>query len=206
MEFLKEILGDDLFGQVQEKINAHNNDEANKDKQIKIANLGAGDYVAKGKFDSKDAELIAKVKELAEANNLIADLKKGNKDNESLQQKIKDYDSQIAQLQTEVQEAKVKAAIKVGLISEHAVDVDYLTYKLNEKLTENGECLELDENENIKGWKDKIEGLKIQFPTQFETSGAKKISEQRLPSGDDERKLEPNNLAEALQMKYEQKE
>ena len=33
MEFLKEILGEELYKQFEEKINAHNGDEANKDKQ-----------------------------------------------------------------------------------------------------------------------------------------------------------------------------
>lgn len=31
MDFLKSILGDDLYSQVESKINAYNSDEANKD-------------------------------------------------------------------------------------------------------------------------------------------------------------------------------
>ena len=45
MEFLKAILGEELFSQFAEKLNAYNGDEANKDKQIKLANLGGGEYV-----------------------------------------------------------------------------------------------------------------------------------------------------------------
>lgn len=41
MEFLKEILGDELFKQVSEKINAYNGIKENKEKQIKLANLGS---------------------------------------------------------------------------------------------------------------------------------------------------------------------
>ena len=67
----------------------------------------------------------------------------------------------------------MKSAIKVCIkLSEKAVDVDYLTYKLNEKLKEKDEKLELDENDNIKGWNDKISGLKTQFPTMFESASA----------------------------------
>lgn len=187
MDFLKEILGEDLFAQVQEKINAHNGDEANKDNQIKIGNLGSGQYVSKDKYASKESELASKVQELLEANNLIGDLKKGTKDNEDLQKKITDYDSQIAVLQAQVEEAKLKAAVKVALMSEKAVDVDYLTFKLNEKLLANGEHLELDESgEGIKGWKEKIDGLKIQFPTMFETSTTKKVEEYKLDKPDDQ--------------------
>lgn len=186
MDFLKEILGDELFAQVKEKIDAHNGAEENKEKQIKIANLGSGQYVSKDKFGSKESELASKVAELGEANKLIETLKKGTKDNEGLQTKITEYESQIATLQAQVKEAQIKAALKVALMGEKALDVDYLTYKLKEKLAETGETLELDESgENIKGWKDKIDGLKIQFPTQFESTTQKKVEEHKLETPED---------------------
>lgn len=34
MEFLKAILGDELYAQLAEKLNAHNGDEANKDRFV----------------------------------------------------------------------------------------------------------------------------------------------------------------------------
>lgn len=181
MEFLKEILGKELFSQLESKINEYNGNEANKDKQVKIGNLGSGEYVGKGKYDALNELLKGTETELTTANGLIAELKKGTKGNEELQEKITDYDAQVKQLQEQLQETKVNAAVKVALLSEKAVDVDYLTYKLNEKLKENGEALELDENENIKGWNDKLSGLKTQFPTMFETSksGEKKARHRR---------------------------
>ena len=117
-----------------------------------------------------------KLTELSEANNLIAELKKSNKGNEGLQQKISDYEGQMAQLQAELEQTKLDAAIKVELLSSKALDVDYLTFKLKEK----GE-LSLDENGTIKGWDDKLAGLKTQFPTQFETASNKNIIENKLP-------------------------
>ena len=44
-----------------------------------------------------------KVAELTEAQNLIAELKKSTKGNEGLQQKITDYEGQVAQLQAELE-------------------------------------------------------------------------------------------------------
>ena len=122
----------------------------------------------------------SKLNELVEANNLIAELKKSNKGNEDLQSKITNYENQVTQLQEELQKTKLDSAIKVALLSEKAADVDYLTFKLKEK----GE-LELDENDKIKGWDDKIAALKTQFPTQFENSGSKKIEENKLDRTDD---------------------
>ena len=117
-----------------------------------------------------------KLAELSEAQNLIAELKKSSKGNEGLQQKITDYETQIATLQAENEKIKLESAIKVELLAAKAIDVDYMTFKLKEK----GE-LALDENGKIKGWDDKLAGLKVQFPTQFESVGAKKIEENKLP-------------------------
>ena len=39
MDFLKDILGTELFEQLTNAVNAYNGNEANKDKQIKIAYL-----------------------------------------------------------------------------------------------------------------------------------------------------------------------
>lgn len=205
MEFLKEILGEELFNQFKEKIDAHNGNETNKDKLIKLANLANGEYVGKGKYDSLQALLDGKDTELANANTLIEQMKKATKGNEELQGKFTQYEQENAKLQAELQETKIKAALKVALLSEKAVDVDYLTFKLNEKLKEKGESLELDENENIKGWDDKLSGLKTQFPNMFETvsAGGKKYIENKLPDGEDNRTIEPKTLAEALQQRYE---
>lgn len=185
MDFLKEILGEEFYNQFEEKINAYNGNEANKDKQVKLANLASGEYVGKGKYDALQALFDGKTGELETANGLIAELKKGTKGNEELQSKITTYEGQVEQLQKQLQETKVKSAIKIALLSEKALDVDYLTFKLNEKLNEKGETLELDENDNIKGWNDLLSGLKTQFPRQFETSTSKKFEEHKLEEHDD---------------------
>lgn len=208
MDFLKEILGEELFAQLTEKLNAHNGNEANKDKQVKLGNLASGEYVGKGKFDALNELLTGKQTELDTANGLIEQLKKGTKGNEELQGKITQYESTVADLQAQLQETKIKSAAKVGLLAEGCLDVDYVTYKLNEKLKEKGETLELDENENIKGWNDMVSGLKTQLPTQFKSSTPenKNVLENRLPEGDENRQGEPKSLAEALKMQYESKE
>lgn len=197
MEFLKAILGDELYSQVVSRINEHNGNEANKESQVKLANLASGEYVGKGKYDALDALLKGKETELDTANGLIAELKKGTKGNEELQGKITGYEAQVADLQAQLQETKVNAAVKVALLSEKAVDVDYLTFKLNEKLKEKGESLELDENDNIKGWDALRDGLKTQFPKMFEsgTDGKKVFDDDSLPGSDDDRTVSKEEFA-----------
>lgn len=117
-------------------------------------------------------------KQLAEATALIETLKKSTKGQEDAQQKITAYEQQVQQLAQELEQTKLDAAIKVELLAAHAMDVDYLTFKLKEK----GE-LTLDEQGKIKGWDDKLAGLRTQFPTQFEAQGKKNVIENRLPTG-----------------------
>lgn len=195
MEFLKVILGEELYNQLESKLNEYNGSEANKDKPVKLGNLGAGDYVSKGKFDALNAQFSGKQTELDTANNLIAELKKGTKGDEGLQTKISGYETQVADLQTQLAETKLKSALKVALMAEKAADVDYLTFKINEKTKEKGETLELDENDNIKDWTDKVSALKTQFPNMFESSaGGRQIIENQLPEGDSGNTLTKSEL------------
>lgn len=187
MEFLRAILGDDLFSQVESKLNEHNGNEANKENQIKLGNLGTGEYVGKGKYDALQELIKGKDTELASANDLIAQLKKDTKGNDELQGKITAYEGQVADLQKELADTKMKSAIKVALLSANAKDVDYLTFKLNESLNEKGETLELDENDNIKGWDSRLETLKTTFPKMFDSGDGdngdfKPLGDNKLPN------------------------
>lgn len=178
MDFLKEILGEELFAQFAEKVNAHNGNEANKSKQIKIGNLGGGDYVSKAKHDAVQALLDGKTAELDKANGLIAEFKKSEKGNEALQGKITAYETQIGQLQAQLEQTQVDAEIKVALLAAKATDVDYLTFKLKA----NNQKVERGEDGKIRGIDDMIAGLKTQFPNQFESAGTgNTVDPQPLP-------------------------
>ncbi len=126
----------------------------------------------KGEHDSK-------IEELTKANQLIDELKKSNKGNEDLQSKINEYESTIANLNAKLEETQIQSAVKVALLENKAMDIDYLTFKLKGK----GE-LKLDKDGKIKGIDDMIAGLKTQFPNQFETSNNKVIDEHKLEKGE----------------------
>lgn len=179
MEFLKAILGEEFYTQLEKAINEYNGKPENKDKQLKLADLGSGEYVSKGKYSTLEAENQTNASKLTEANNLIAQLQKAAKDGEGVQAQVTAYQDKVKELEAQLAETKLNAEIKVGLLAEKALDVDYLTYKLREK----GE-LTLDENGKIKGWEDKIAALKTQIPTQFEKTAEKQIIENKLPTGD----------------------
>lgn len=200
MDFLKAIYGDKAltFDEFVQAVNAHNGNEANKDKLIKLANLSSGDYVGKAKYDALQTMLDGKNTELSSANELIAELKKGTKGNEELQGKVTAYETQVSQLQEQLKQTQLDAEVKVALLGAKATDIDYLTYKLKA----NNEKLELGEDGHIKGIDDMITGLKTQFPNQFEKASDPKVEPIPLPGGGGG-KPEPQSLAEALRMQYE---
>lgn len=196
MDFLKEILGEELFNQVAEKINAHNGNEANKDKQIKIGNLGGGDYVGKAKHDALQAQFDSKDQELQKANGLIAELQKAAKGDETLQQKVTEYQDQAAQLQKKLNETLLESGLRIGFMEAGGVDIDYLIYKAM-----NGEKKpELGEDQKVKGLDDIVSGLKTSAPNQFKKADGQKVEVNPLPSGDG--KNTPTNLADALRMQF----
>ena len=205
MKFLKEILGEELFNQFTTAVNAWNGNEAKKDKQVKLANLSTGEYVGKGKYDALNEQLTGKQSELDKANGLIAELQKATKGNEDLQGKITAYESQVAELQEQLADNQLKSAIKVALLSAKAVDVDYLSFKLQESLKEKDEKLELDENDNIKGWDARLESLKIQFPNMFEGGEGgeyKPFKPEGLPNGGGEKTVTKEQFKK---MSYEER-
>lgn len=137
-----------------------------------------------------------------EATSLIEQLKKGTKGQEDLQAKISSYEGKIAELEKQLNQERLDNAVKVGLLSENVQDVDYLAYKLREK----GE-LELDDSGNIKGWDDKIAGLKTQFPNQFVGNGknGKGAYEGYTPVDEDHRQGDGLTKESILKMPYSQR-
>lgn len=187
---LKELLGDDLYKQVQAKIDEKNSTETDKLKHVRYTDLSEGKYVSKEKYDSEldklNTLITGKDTEIGNANKLIEELKKASKGDEGMQQKISTYETENARLQKELEETKVNSAIKVALLEAHAVDTDYMTYKIKTALKEKNEELKLDDEGHIKGWDNMLTDLKTQFPAQFTASsgsddGKRNIIENKLP-------------------------
>lgn len=207
---LKDVLGEELYKQVQAKIDEQNSKEEDKLKHVRFADLSEGNYISKEKYDSETERLngliTGKDTEIGNANKLIEELKKASKGNEGMQQKISTYETENARLQQELEETKVSSALKVALLSAKTDDTDYMTFKIKEMLKEKGEELKIDDDGNIKGWDDMLTTLKTQFPTHFESSegGSRQIIENKLDKGDPAGgSAEPKDLAEALKQQYE---
>ncbi|MGO5283092.1 phage scaffolding protein [Catenibacterium mitsuokai] len=205
MDFLKDILGAELFEQVANAVNAYNGNEANKDKQIKIANLASGKYVDKGKYTALEELLNKKDTDLTDAQKLIEGLKESAGKGEDMAAKIAEFETTIRNQQEELKKAKTESALKIELLSAGAKadDIDYLLFKLG---NDSDFKAELDENGKLKGIDEKMKNLKTIYPNQFEAETSKKIDENNLPGGKTDDTPEPNTLTGAIRNRYENKE
>ena len=135
MEFLKEILGDDLYNQVETKVSSYNEKSENKDKKISIVNVNNGEYVSKAKYLQMETVYNNTKASLETANNTIKDLKKSNGDNADLQQKIANYETEKANLEAKHKETTEKlikeSAIKDALYNEKAKHPELLLSKFD---------------------------------------------------------------------------
>lgn len=205
MDFLKDILGTELFEQVANAVNAYNGNEANKDKQIKIANLASGKYVDKGKYTALEELLNKKDTDLTDAQKLIEGLKESAGKGEDMAAKIAEFETTIRNQQEELKKAKTESALKIELLSAGAKadDIDYLLFKLG---NDSDFKAELDENGKLKGIDEKMKNLKTIYPNQFEAETSKKIDENNLPGGKNDDTPEPTTLTGAIRNRYENKE
>ena len=183
---LEELLKDspDVLKAVNDAIAKINEGETDKLKHVRFADLSEGGYVSKDKYTDLETNLSGKTSELEKANRLIEELKKGTGEDAALQQKITNYETEIATLKVENETLKTENALKFALMAAGAVDVDYLVFKAKEK----GE-IKLGEDGKIKGEDDLISGLKTQLPSMFGASnnqqqnGNRRILENNLPGG-----------------------
>lgn len=142
--------------------------------------------------------------QLNEANTLIEDLKKSNKGNEALQQKVTAFETENAKLKAQVLEAQIDGETQVKLLAAGVKpdDIDYVMFKLKAKGP-----LEQGEDGKVKDLDDKIAALKTQLPAHFTGEAKRNILEHKLPEDHDrDNTPEPKDLADALRLQYEPKE
>ena len=149
-------------------------------KQNKI--FTAGEENLDIRYNKLKTDFDSLTKQHGESTTLIEQLKKDNAGNEALQSKITAYETQVADLQKELQQTKIDSTLKVALLEAGVTDVDYLSFKIKEK----GEVT-LGDDGKIKGIDDTVAALKTQYPQHFSSTSKKKIDEKKLPDEDDDK-------------------
>lgn len=112
--------------------------------------------------------------DLAIATSTIGDLQTKLEATKDLQTRL---DSAVA----ENERIRIDHALDRALIEANVGDVDYMKFKIKEN---NADGFKLDANGKIENMNDLLDGLKVQFPTQF-TKTEKKIEEKKLDKTDE---------------------
>ena len=169
-ELLKEYLGDDA--KVEEFLG--------KMKEQKI--YTSAEENIDGRYSKLKQDYESLSSKSKESESLIEQLKKDNGNNETLQNKIKEYEGRIAELEAEKEQAEIDNALKFELLAKGAKanDIDYLIYRAKQGDTE----FKRDKEGNIKGLDDLINGLKKSCASNFEESKKKEVEVKELPEPD----------------------
>lgn len=129
MEFLKELLGEELYSQVESAVKAFNEKPENKEKQVKLANLTTGEYVGKAKYDSLEIEKKNLETQVGTLQKTIDTLNESNKDNEDLQKTISQLKEDLKTQQAQNVKTSQIYALKEAMGKAGITDPDYLIYK-----------------------------------------------------------------------------
>jgi hypothetical protein len=148
MEFLKPILGDELFSQVQAAL------KDNKD--VKLANLATGDYVGKDKFAAIEAEKKTLAEQIRERDERINTLQKV--DAASLQKKIEE-------LEAEKQTREIDHAIDLAIIKAKGKNPKIIKAALDPK------AIKID-GDSVTGIEDQVDALRKTDAYLFDASAA----------------------------------
>jgi hypothetical protein len=148
MEFLKGILGDDLYTQLETKLQGND--------KIKVGNIADGSYISKGVYDTELSSKKALEEQLTSTDTMLKDFFKDAK-GEKLEEKIKDFQGNL-KLERENQqkankELQLQTAIKLATVGK-VQDVDILLGLINK------EEIILDDKGQIKsGLNEQLEDL-----------------------------------------------
>lgn len=111
---LRELLGEELFAQVDAKIQEHNSGIEDKTKHVRYADLSEGGFISKEKYDSRMTELSGVRQQLADANAAIKSYK--DMDIDGIKKSASDwetkYNTDTAALNTKIENLQKESAAK----------------------------------------------------------------------------------------------
>lgn len=188
MEFLKEILGEELYAQVAAKLEGN--------KTVKLANLASGEYVSKAKYES---DMQAKETRIQELTQSVKDF-----DGVDVKQLQKDVNDWKTKYDHDLEETKRDSAIRLAIAKSGTLSEKALMGLLDK------DKIKFDKDGNLTGLDEQIEAIKKEDSFLF------KAAEPNMPKGGDDVVLDgdhggspkpeaPTTLAGAIEEYYKNK-
>ncbi len=151
---LKELLGEELYSQVQDKLG---------DKKIDI--VSEGNWIPKEKFDQVNEDKKSYKKQVEDLNQDLGKLKDKLKDNEDATKTIDDLKEQIADKETELAKTRKQNAIKLEVLKANPNDVADILPHLKD------DSISINEDGSITGLKEQLENLQENKAYLFKEEG-----------------------------------
>lgn len=155
MDNLKDLLGEELFNQVKEKLG---------DTKVMIDD---GNFIPKSRFDEVNNQIKDYKQQLEERDNQLEELKKQSGDSQELQQKIQELQQQNEQVKTEY-EQKLQEQQFDHTLENSLKDAKARNPRAVKALLDT-DTLKLDNEGNIKGLDEQLKNLQENEPYLFET-------------------------------------
>lgn len=153
-DFLKPVLGDELFAQFDEKMKAS--------EGITIANVSDGSFIPKAKFDEERNNGKAYKQQIEELNGKLTALQQAADGNEALKGQITQLQNDIAAKEDELKNQRLRYSIVDAVRKSKARNEDVVFRMIDQsKITENGG--------NLYGLSEQLEALKKSDPYLFES-------------------------------------
>lgn len=144
-EYLKPVLGDELYGQFTEKMSSA--------EGIVLINNADGTHIPKAKFDEERNASKAYKAQIDELNQKLGQLQKDAEGNEALKTQIAQLQSDIASKDTEMKQQRLQFTIRDAIRDSKARNVDVVMKMIDmSKIAEN--------NGQIIGLNEQIEALR----------------------------------------------
>lgn len=172
MEFLKEFISEELYGQLTKELEG---------KEVKLANLKSGDYVSVAKHNAVVADLKTVQADLAQRDTDLEELKKSMPEDktEEIQSLQTKYKEDTEKLEAKLKQNKVDSVVQLAIAKSGAKDDVAVLAHLKDFV----EKAALDENTNtIVGLDEKLTTLQKEKNYLFEDGDAGGQSSGRAPS------------------------
>lgn len=165
---LRELLGEELYSQVDAKIQEHNSNEPDKLKHVRYADLSEGNYVSKEKYTNLQTEANGYKTQLSDANKEIKSYK--DMDIDGIQQKVTDwetkYNTDMAALNQQIVTQKKTFAAEKYLDGQKIKSPLAKKSILSEFMKQD---FELQEDGTFKGAEEYMKKVREQYPDDFES-------------------------------------
>ncbi len=168
---LQELLGDELYGQVEAKIQEHNKGIEDKLQHVRFVDLSEGNYVSKDKYQSTATKVKGLETQLGEANKTIKSYQ--DMDIDGIKQSVKDWETKY-QKDTEALNAQIESDRK-QFAAERFMDSQKIKSPLSRKaiLSEFlAKGLEFKDGTFI-GADEYMKGIREKYPDEFEQEEGK---------------------------------